>query len=256
MRIGDTAVQTRERYHVLDGIRGAAVISMILYHAMWDVENMFDIYMPWYYSNIGYIWQQSICWTFILLSGFCWKMGRRRLKRGLIVFVAGLVVTAVTAVLMPNDIIIFGILTLIGTCMLVMIPLDKGFKHVNPIIGLILAAAAFFVTRNVNYGMLGFEDIFIKWLPYNALYKNTLTAFFGFPPYAFRSNDYFSFMPWAFLFITGYFLYGIFEVRNWLKIFTRKSIRLLEFIGRHALIIYLVHQPVLYAIAEIINFLR
>ena len=246
----------RERYYILDDIRGAAVISMILYHAMWDVNNILGIYMPWYYSNIGHIWQQSICWTFILLSGFCWRIGSRRLKRGLTVFAAGLAVTAATAVFMPNNIIIFGILTLIGTCMLVMIPLDKAFRHINPIIGLILASAAFFVTRNVNYGTLGFEEIIIKWLPHNALYKNTFTAFWGFPPYTFRSGDYFSFMPWVFLFIAGYFLYGIFEKYNWLNIFARKGIRPLEFVGRHALIIYLVHQPALYAIAEIINFLR
>ena len=183
-------------------------------------------------------------------------MGRRRLRRGLTVFIAGLIVTAVTAVFMPNDIIIFGILTLIGTCMLVMIPLDKVFGRVNPVIGLILAAAAFFVTRNVNHGTLGFENIIIKWLPHDALYKNTVTAFLGFPPYTFRSSDYFSFVPWVFLFIAGYFLYGIFQRRDWLKIFARKSVCPLEFIGRHALIIYLLHQPVLYAAAEIIKFLR
>ena len=249
-------MRTGERYHILDGIRGAAVISMILYHAVWDIVNMLGIYMPWYYSNIGYVWQQSICYTFILLSGFCWQMGRRRLRRGLTVFIAGLAVTVVTAVFMPNGVIIFGILTLIGTCMLVMIPLDKVFKRVNPVIGLILAAGAFFVTRNVNYGTLGFEEIIIKWLPHDALYKNTFTAFLGFPPYTFHSSDYFSFLPWVFLFIMGYFLYGIFERRDWLKVFARKGIHPLEFVGRHALIIYLVHQPVLYAIAGAINFLR
>ena len=245
-----------ERYHILDDIRGAAVISMILYHAVWDVVNILGVYMTWYYSNIGYIWQQSICWTFILLSGFCTRLGGHRLKRGLTVSAAGLAVTAVTAVFMPNNIIIFGILTLIGACMLLMIPLDKAFRHVNPIIGLILAASAFFITRNVNYGTLGFEEIIIKWLPHNVLYRNTLTAFLGFPPYTFRSSDYFSFLPWVFLFIAGYFLYGISEKRDWLKIFARNGIRPLEFIGRHALIIYLVHQPLLYVIAEIINFLR
>ena len=249
-------MRTGKRYHILDGIRGAAVVSMILYHAVWDVVNILGIYMPWYYSDIGYIWQQSICWTFILLSGFCFQLGGHRLKRGLIVFGAGALVTVATAVFMPNSMIIFGILTLIGTCMLVMIPLDKIFKRVNPMLGLILAAAAFFVTRNVNYGTLGFEEIIIKWLPHNLLYKNMFTAFWGFPPYGFYSGDYFSFLPWVFLFIAGYFLYGIFEKQDWLKIFAHRGIRPLEFIGRHALIIYLVHQPVLYAIAEVINFLR
>ncbi len=249
-------MRTEKRYRALDGIRGAAAASMILYHAAWDAANLLNIYMPWFYSGAAYIWQQSICWTFILLSGFCWRLGSHRLRRALAVSGAGLLVTAATALFMPSNVIIFGILTLLGACMLLMLPLDRLFSRVDPVIGLFLASAAFFITRNINYGTLGFENIIIAYLPRDALYKNTFTAFFGFPPYTFQSGDYFSLFPWIFLFTAGYFLYGIFNKTGAMNILRKGFSRPLEFAGRHALIIYLIHQPALYAVTEIINYFR
>ena len=73
------------RYQVLDAIRGCALVSMILYHAAWDLVNMFGVDWPWYRGFAAHVWQQSICWTFILLSGYCWALGRRQLRRGLTV---------------------------------------------------------------------------------------------------------------------------------------------------------------------------
>ncbi|MDE7404312.1 MAG: DUF1624 domain-containing protein, partial [Lachnospiraceae bacterium] len=65
------------RYGVLDGIRGFVVISMILYHACWDLVYIFGKDWSWYRGRGAYIWQQSICWSFILLSGFCWSLGKK-----------------------------------------------------------------------------------------------------------------------------------------------------------------------------------
>ena len=57
--------QTKTRYHGLDFIRGIALISMVLYHALWDVVHLFGVQLTWYDSPFGYVWQQSICYTFI-----------------------------------------------------------------------------------------------------------------------------------------------------------------------------------------------
>ena len=39
---------------------------------------------PGWYFRIGpHIWQQSICWSFILISGFVWSWGKKKnLRRG------------------------------------------------------------------------------------------------------------------------------------------------------------------------------
>ena len=56
------------RYHLLDELRGLDLISMMLYHGMWDVVFLFGIPQKWYIGRPGCLWQQSICWVFLLLS--------------------------------------------------------------------------------------------------------------------------------------------------------------------------------------------
>ena len=63
-------LQTAVRYRLLDELRGLDLISMMLYHGMWDVVFLFGVAQKWYTGRPGFVWQQSICWVFILLSGF------------------------------------------------------------------------------------------------------------------------------------------------------------------------------------------
>ena len=76
------------RYALLDELRGLDLVSMMLYHACWDMMFLFGIWMDWYAGMPGRLWQQTICWVFILLSGFCVPLGHRTLKRGAQVFAA------------------------------------------------------------------------------------------------------------------------------------------------------------------------
>lgn len=66
---------TSGRYALLDELRGLDLLSMMLYHGCWDLVNLFGIQADWYYGLPGHLWQQSICWVFILLSGFCVQLG-------------------------------------------------------------------------------------------------------------------------------------------------------------------------------------
>ena len=206
----------RKRYHVLDNIRGITLVSMILYHAVWDIAYIFDVYLPWFQSQLAYVWQQSICWTFILLSGFCWNLGKHKLRRGLVVFGAGLVVSLVTVLVMPSSLIIYGVLTFLGTAMLLMILLEPLCKKGNPVLGFLVVLVLFILFRNVNDGNIGFEAVEVMALP-DGLYANMATTFLGFPMRGFFSTDYFSLLPWLFLFITGFYLYRIFEKYNFLN---------------------------------------
>lgn len=123
------------RYALLDELRGLDLVSMMLYHACWDMMFLFGIWMDWYAGMPGRLWQQTICWVFILLSGFCAPFGRHMLRRGVTVFAAGALVTAVTLVFMPEGRVIFGVLTFLGTAMLLTGVLEPLRRSVCPALG-------------------------------------------------------------------------------------------------------------------------
>lgn len=62
-------LQTAARYRLLDELRGLDLISMMLYHGMWDVVFLFGVAQKWYTGRPGFVWQQSICWVFIRSGG-------------------------------------------------------------------------------------------------------------------------------------------------------------------------------------------
>ena len=123
------------RYALLDELRGLDLISMMLFHVCWDLVFLFDVNMRWYAGTPGRLWQQSICWVFILLSGFCVPLGRHTLRRGTVVFGAGAVVTLATLVFMPEGRVIFGVLTFLGTAMLLTGVLEPLRRSVCPVLG-------------------------------------------------------------------------------------------------------------------------
>lgn len=239
-------IEVSRRYALLDSIRGITLLSMILYHGTWDLVYLYGVNWGWYRGMGAYIWQQSICWIFIFLSGFCWPLGKKHLKRGLIVFSSGMLVSVVTCLLMPENRVVFGVLTLIGSCMLLMIPLDKLLKKIPAKLGIFLSFLLFVLTRNINKGYLGFESVNLSELP-KAWYQGTVATYLGFTAPDFFSTDYFSLFPWFFLFVSGYFLHHIFvKSRVFSQPFFQWEPFLFSYMGRYSLLIYLLHQPVLY----------
>ena len=269
-----------KRYQILDKIRGITLVSMILYHAVWDLVYMFGFDWNWYRSDLAYLWQQSICWCFILLSGFCFSMGKRKWRRGLVVFGSGTLITIITHLVMPAQKVRFGVLTMLGVSMLLMALLekimaliftDKKWSLSEKCVGLGISAVLFLITRDINFHHLGFEGIRLCRLS-DVLYRgNDFMTFLGFTGSGFYSTDYFSLMPWFFLFASGYYFYHVAKERNWLyklseekkntgiewKVSTNKNDRIftrfLSWMGRHSLVIYMLHQPVIYSVLCFIN---
>lgn len=199
-------LQTAARYRLLDELRGLDLISMMLYHGMWDVVFLFGVAQKWYTGRPGFVWQQSICWVFILLSGFCLPLGHHPFRRGAVVFGAGALVTAVTLLFLPEDVVWFG----------VTYPTMNGFW-------------------NLPGGRLALPQ---------ALYASYTTAYLGFMPKSFFSTDYFPLLPWLFLFWAGYFLHHLVG-RGRLAPLRRSVCPPLGWMGRHSLVLYLLHQPVI-----------
>ncbi len=235
----------RIRYNLIDTLRGIAFISMAIYHGVWDMVYIFGKDWDWYGLAYSRIWQQSICIGFIFISGFCFLMGRSGVKRGVAVLLCGAVVSLFTNIFMPENKIYFGVLVCIGSCMVVAYLLREYIVKINCYVGICISLALFVLFKNVDKGyIMGIR------LPY-FLYRGVVMAYVGFPENMYRGVDYFSLVPWVFLFFTGIFSYIAFEKRDLLK-YTIRGIRPLSFIGRHTLALYMIHQPVIYCLLWLI----
>lgn len=73
-----------DRYHLIDTLRGFALINMFVYHTLWSMANIFHYKISWFPSFYTYLWQQSGALLFIILSGFCWALSKKHLKRSLV----------------------------------------------------------------------------------------------------------------------------------------------------------------------------
>lgn len=241
-----------KRLELIDTIRGLTLISMIIYHFVWDMVYLYGAEWTWFTDST--LWQQSICQTFVILSGFSFSLGRRHLQRALLVFGGGILVSLATIIFLPSSRILFGILTLLGTAMLIMIPLEKPLRKISPFLGAVISLTIFIFTKNCCYGSVGFGSFKIT-LP-AWLYQNYFTAFLGFPQAGFYSMDYFPLFPWFFLFAFGFFLYHFLEKLNLnRKLFSKGRMPVVSFLGKRSLFIYLIHQPIIYGICEAVNFL-
>ena len=225
----------------LDTLRGMTLVSMMVYHACWDLVYLFRQDWAWYRSFGAHLWQQSICWTFILLSGYCFHLGHHRLRRGLLSLGGGALVSAVSQV--AGSPIHWGVLTLLGAAALLTIPLDPLLRRLPARAGLAGSFCLYFLLREVNQGYLGFEGAALLTLPAD-WYQNSLTALLGFPGPDFFSADYFSLLPWLFLFWTGYFLYRLRPEGEGREL----RLPLVTTLGRHSLVAYLLHQPLIYGV--------
>ena len=240
-------ILNKKRYLFLDELRGFLVLCMVFYHGFLSVNmatgsyimaQLFDFFTPV---------EPYFAGAFIMLSGLCCKFSRSNLKRGLILLVIALALNISTFILEKyfslNGVTIrFGILNLLSFCMIFVGLFNFLLKKIPSYLGLIISTLGFLLTfifiskPNMSY----------------TLVKSPYLFPFGFFNSSFYSADYFSFFPWVFLFLTGFFICSLIKKRKETPKFLYFKIPVFEFIGRRTLIIYLAHQPLLYALTQLI----
>lgn len=241
---------SKPRYGLIDTLRGFSLLNMIAYHFCFDIFHVYGLNTGWMYTTAAVIWERFICFSFIIISGISLNFSGHAYKRGLIVSACGALLTVVTLIAVPGFAIWFGVLTCIGASMLITQALRKLLERIHPLAGAAASFLIFAVLYGVPDGYIGFFKLKLLELP-RFLYQNYFTAFFGFLPAGFVSSDYFPLLPWLFLFIFGFFVWRAVE-RYGMEKFFKFSIPPLAFAGRHSLLIYLVHQPVLIGICFLI----
>ena len=146
----------KQRYELLDTLRGFSLVNMIFYHFIWDLIYIFSV-IDNVWPNLFYIWQQFICSSFIFISGFCWPLSHNHLRRGLTIFACGILITLVTYIFLPQNTIVFGILTFLGSAALFLLILPQQLLKIKPLYGFILSLCLFILSKNITRGYLGFS---------------------------------------------------------------------------------------------------
>ncbi|HAG69968.1 MAG TPA: hypothetical protein DCL38_08340 [Lachnospiraceae bacterium] len=242
-----------KRLYLLDAYRGVVILSMIAYHFCFDWFVIFHGSSGWPGLKPVFIWEQSICWSFNLLSGFVWNYGRKNcVKRGVIVSLCGFLVTFVTFLVMPNAPVIYGVLTFLGFAMIIMLPLSRLLDRVPASLLAPCSFALFLLTFSVPRGGLGIYTRILIPLP-PALYRLRLLTPLGFPHPGFVSSDYFPVIPWILLYVTGYSLNRLLSGNTAFISIASVKVPVLTALGRHSLLIYMLHQPLCYLICMLLR---
>ena len=244
----------RPRIHFMDEVRGFAVFCMIFYHAFYSLAFLFRLEWGMVLLKFFMPVEPLFAGLFIFISGVSSDLSRSNAKRGAKLLAVALLVTAVTVAadwLMPGSgmRIWFGILHFLACAMLLFALLQKPLRDVPTWAGVAACVLLYLCTSTIEQGTLCF---FIE-LP-RALYVNWLCPL-GFYGRSFYSADYFPLLPWIFVFLAGTF-FGRFAAAGKYPAWMAKShVPFFSFLGRHALVIYIVHQPVIVALAELVSLL-
>ena len=240
------------RLALIDAMRGLVLINMLVYHFLYDLIVLFGMKADWYWSWSGRLWQQMIVGSFIFISGFSSQLSRKNFRRGLMLLGCGVLLQLVTGLVMPDQIIRFGVLHFLGTAALLW---SLGHRWINKIpAGLLLCGGIllFFLTWGTQYGYWGFGPLQLLQLP-DSLYQSTWLFPFGLPGPEFYSSDYVPLLPWLFFYLAGTAAQRLVRTRPAVLRALSVRVPVLSYWGRKTLIVYLLHQPVLYLICLILT---
>ena len=240
-----------KRVAMLDEVRGLAYIAMIIYHAYYDLAFVYAHDLPDGVDIFMRFLQPLIAGTFIVVAGISSNYSQNNFKRGVKYFFCAMLLTFVTAIFMPSEIILFGVLHFYAIAAMIYGFIGKYTEHIPFIIGIVLFALLYAVTLNIPRGALGFEWFGLE-MP-DELYRYYWLFPLGFTSSDFYSADYFPLIPYFFLFMAGASLGVYFKTGKAARGFYTSRFNGLAFIGRHGLLIYMLHQPALLLILDPIH---
>lgn len=234
----NTVKEKKQRIEIIDALRGLAVILMVLHHFLYDLVEFLGA-PDWLFTNAVFdILHYIFAGVFISLCGVASNFSRSNLKRGVITFFYAMAITLVTLII--DKPILFGVLHLLAVCMIFYGVTHKLWeripKVIMPVFCIIGTAISAYCVNNIS------TDSHYLWI-------------FGWTYKGFVSYDYFPLFPWIFIFLLGTWIGHYIKENRFPKWFYSVKIPVFPEIGKYSLWIYIVHQPVLYALTMIIKYM-
>jgi len=228
------------RVEVLDISRTVALLGMVVFHFVYDLEFFGYIARGTVYSGLWPVLAKTVAGSFLFLAGVSlylahgqrirWHPYFRRLA--IIAAAAGLV-TIGTYIAMPNAFVYFGILHSIAFASLM---------------GLLFLRLPILLTLAIAVGIL----VAPKWMA-SDIFNHPWLTWIGLSTEVPRSVDFEPVFPWLAPCLIGIAVakfaqrHGIWQKLAKIEIQQPMLSRLLVRPGQHSLVIYLVHQPILIA---------
>lgn len=219
------------------------MISMALFHGAYDLAYIYGIPMPWFTQGIIQdVWRASISWVFLFIAGWMCSLSHSNFRRGIKYAIAAVAVWLATTIASVDDSVNFGIIYCMAASTLLVALLEPVLQKLQSLTAMLVALLLFALTWNAPHNV--YNVPFLAWL--------------GFPDAGFVSGDYYPLVPFFFMYLAGYFASRRMDEREkdypaWMY---AHPLRPLEGLGRHALPFYLLHQPVILAILDVIYSVR
>lgn len=239
----------QSRVRVYDVIRGLCVVSMVGFHYCYDLVEFASVDLPWFKPPFENVWRASISWTFLFLAGIMCSYSRNNIKRAVKYGAVAVLIWVVTYLAAVDIPISFGIIFCMSSSTLLYAFLKiTGFepKSLTQLMALI---CLFLLLLKLPYGYLQLERLRIVLPP--CLYSTEWFSWLGFPGPTFSSGDYYPLLPYSLMFLAGSAAGQVIRNVGIPKPVVKITCPPLEFIGRHALAVYVAHQPLLLLLSGI-----
>lgn len=243
--------QSKGRVDFFDTVRGISVVSMILFHFTYDLFFISHIKLTWFTPLVMQIWVPSISYPFIFIAGCMCAFSKNSFKRAGVYGLVALAIFAATTFASIDTPINFGIFFCMASCTFVEALISRYFIKPKGFVAAVILLFVFIICIPITSGDIGIGSLIFS-LP-KELYETPYLAWAGFPSPSFSSGDYYPLLPYLFLFLSGASLNRQLKEKGYPDCIKKFSLPLVTEMGKHSLLIYILHQPILLLIALFVS---